>query len=387
VDAAGRILRVISSKPSIPGLNIALTIDRDLQLLAERMLKDKKGAIVAMNPTNGEILAFASKPSFDPNLFIGGMDRKEWERLVTDKDFPLQNRVISGQYSPGSVFKIVVALAGLEEDVIDPEEEILCTGEYTLGRHSYSCWRKGGHGTVNLHRALVESCDVYFYRLGKRLGVDTIAYYARMFGLGKKTGFDLDYEEEGLVPTSQWKLNNRGVPWQPGETIGMSIGQSFLLVTPIQMVRLISAVFNGGVIYQPKVIKWVGKKGQEIHEFTPTQMGQIDAKSENLQIIKDALNGVIQETHGTGVRARVRGITIAGKTGTAQVVKLDTVKDYENEEEIPIQYRDHAWFVALATEDKPQLALAILIENAGQGGGTAAAPLARELIKEYFAKK
>jgi penicillin-binding protein 2 len=298
----------------------------------------------------------------------------------------LTNRVISGQYPPGSLFKIVVAVAGLEEGAIDPEEEITCPGSYTLGNRSYSCWQKSGHGNVTLHRALVESCDVYFYKIGKRLGVDTIAYYARMFGLGKKTGIELDYEEEGLVPTSEWKLKDKGVPWQPGETISMSIGQSFLLVTPIQMARLISAIYNGGVIYQPKVIKWVGKKGEEAQEFAPTQMGQIEVKPENLQMVKDGLVGVVNESHGTGGRARVRGIKVAGKTGTVQVVTLETVKDFEEEEEIPVKYRDHAWFVALAPVDQPKMAMAILIENAGQGGSKVAAPIARELIKEYLGK-
>lgn len=385
VDAAGRILRVISSKPPVPGLNIALTIDKDLQLLAEKLLEDQKGAIVAMDPSDGEILALASSPAFDPNQFIGGIGRSEWEKMVSGKDFPLTNRVISGQYPPGSLFKIVVALAGLEEGAIDPEEEITCPGSYTLGNRSYSCWLKSGHGNVKLHRALVESCDVYFYKIGKRLGVDTIAYYARMFGLGKKTGIELDYEEEGLVPTSEWKLKNIGVPWQPGETISMSIGQSFLLVTPIQMARVISAIYNGGVIYQPKVIKWVGKKGKEAQGFAPTQMGQIEVKPENLQIVKDGLVGVVNETHGTGVRARFREIKVAGKTGTAQVVTLETVKEFEEEEEIPVKYRDHAWFVALAPVDQPKMAIAILIENAGHGGSKAA-PIARELIKEYLVK-
>lgn len=386
VDAAGRTLRVISSKSPIPGQNIALTIDKDLQGLAEKMLQDRKGAVVVMDPNNGEILTFASNPAFDPNLFIGGMGKTDWEKLVSGKSFPLQNRVISGQYPPGSVFKIIVAVAGLEEGIIDPEEEISCIGTYTLGNHSYRCWQKKGHGNVNLHRALVESCDVYFYKMGKRIGVDTIAYYARMFGLGKKTGFDLDYEEEGLVPTSQWKLNTRGVQWQPGETISMSIGQSFLLVTPIQMVRLISAMFNGGVLYQPKVIKWVRNEGEEIHTFSPTQMGRIDVKPENLEIIKNALVGVVNESHGTGSRARLRGIQVAGKTGTAQVVTLDMLKDFEEGEEIPIHYRDHAWFLAVAPADKPALAFAILIENGGHGG-SAAAPIAKELIKKYLGKK
>ncbi|MBW1805947.1 MAG: penicillin-binding protein 2, partial [Deltaproteobacteria bacterium] len=255
VDAAGRKLRVLSSKPPVPGLNIFLTIDKDLQLLAEKLLGKKKGAIVALNPGNGEILAMASSPAFDPNLFIGGIDKTEWGNLASSRDFPLQNRAVSGQYPPGSVFKIVMAVAGLEEGIIDPEEEIVCQGSYKLGTHTYRCWKKHGHGKVNFHKALKESCDVYFYKVGKRLGVDRIAYYAKMCGLGVKTNFELNYEKEGLIPTSKWKLKRWGVPWQQGETISVSIGQSFVLVTPLQQARLIAVIFNGGRIYQPKVIR------------------------------------------------------------------------------------------------------------------------------------
>jgi penicillin-binding protein 2 len=354
-------------------------------MLAEKLLENQKGAIVVMNPMNGEILAIASGPAFDPNLFIGGIGKAEWDRMVSGKGFPLTNRVISGQYPPGSLFKIIVAAAGLEEGSIDPDEEITCPGYYKLGNNRFGCWKK--HGSVKLHQALVESCDVYFYKIGKRLGVDTIAYYARMFGLGKKTGIELDNEEDGLVPTTEWKLKDKGIPWQPGETISMSIGQSFLLVTPLQMVRVISAVYNGGVIYQPRVIKWVGKKGEEVHEFTPTQMGQIEVKPENLDLIKDALMGVVNETGGSGTRARLKGIKVAGKTGTVQVVTLEAVKEFEEEEEIPTKFRDHAWFIALAPVEEPKMAMAILIENAGQGGGIVAAPVARELIKEYLGKR
>jgi len=336
VDAAGRKLKVISRKPPLPGQNIVLTIDKDLQLLAEKGLAGKKGAIVALNPKNGEILAMASSPVFNPNVFIGGIDRSQWVKIVSSKDCPLQNRAISGLYPPGSVFKIVVALAGLEEGILDPDEEVVCNGRYTLGNHTYRCWKRYGHGKVVLHRGLVESCDVYFYKLGKRLGVDTIAHYAKMCGLGRLSGFELGSEKAGLVPTSEWKLNRWGVPWQGGETISMAIGQSFLLVTPLQMARLIAAVFNGGILYEPKVIRQVGKNGNHIHEFSPKPEGRLDVKEENLERIRQALTGVVHEPHGTGSRARVKGITVAGKTGTAQVVGLEKEKAYEKGDEMPM---------------------------------------------------
>jgi len=385
VDAAGRKLKVISSKPPLPGQNIVLTIDKDLQLLAEKGLEGKKGAIVAMNPKNGEILAMASSPVFNPNVFIGGIDRSEWVKIVSSKDCPLQNRAISGLYPPGSVFKIVVALAGLEEGILDPEEEVVCNGQFTLGNHTYRCWKRYGHGKVALHRGLVESCDVYFYKLGKRLGVDTIAHYAKMCGLGRLSGFELGSEKEGLVPTSEWKEKRWGVSWQGGETISMAIGQSFLLVTPLQMARLISAIFNGGTLYEPKVIRHVGKNGNHIYEFTPKSRDRLDVKEENLELIRKALTGVVNEPHGTGSRSRVKGLTVAGKTGTAQVVGLEKEKEYENGDELPPEFLDHAWFVAIAPVENPALAIAILIENGGHGG-SAAAPIAKQLIQSYLGK-
>ncbi|MBN2059297.1 MAG: penicillin-binding protein 2 [Deltaproteobacteria bacterium] len=382
VDAAGRILRNLSSQAPIPGNNISITIDRELQALAESLLKDKKGAIVALDPNNGEILALVSKPAFDPNIFVGGIEKDEWGKVSSNKDYPLQNRAISGQYPPGSVFKIVIALAGLEEGIIDPEEELTCTGSFSLGNHTYGCWKKYGHGRVNFLRALQESCDVYFYKVGKRLGVDVIAKYANNFGLGSKTGFDLDYEKTGLVPTSDWKLRRFGVPWQAGETISMSIGQSFLLVTPIQMAGVISAVFNGGYIYQPKIIKQVGMD-ENTYDSSPVIRNKLKAKPENLALIKRALSGVVNAPHGTGSRARIEGVEVAGKTGTAQVIALDAEKSLGKDQEIPEEFRDHAWFVAIGPVEDPKLALAILIEHGGHGG-SAAAPIAKELIEKYL---
>jgi penicillin-binding protein 2 len=383
VDAAGRKLRVITRKPPVPGSNIYMTINKELQYLAEKAMKGKKGAIVAMDPNNGEILALASGPTFDPNLFIGGIAKDEWKRIVSGKDYPLQNRAISGLYPPASVFKIVVALAGLEEGVIDPKEEIFDDGKFILGDQTYLGWKKGGHGWVNLNRALVESCDIYFYNIGLRLGVDKIAQYATMFGLGKRPGFDLGGDSPGLVPTKKWKLKKWGVPWQAGETVSLAIGQSYLLVTPLQMAQLISSIFNGGYLYQPKIIQRVEKDGGELYTVAPTVTGRIRAKPENLERIRRALSGVVNEPRGTGSMARIEGVQVAGKTGTAQVVTLDLEKTYGRVEDIPTRFRDHAWFVANAEVDRPALAVAIIIENGGHGGSTAA-PIAKELIQAYY---
>jgi penicillin-binding protein 2 len=383
VDAVGRKLKVISRKPPVSGYNIGLTIDKNLQLVAEKELKDKKGAIVAMDPRTGEILAMASSPSFDPNVFLQGIDKAQWANLMSSTDHPLQNRAIAGQYPPGSTFKIVMALAGLEEGVIDPSEEIFCNGSFTLGNRTYHCWRKEGHGRVNLHRGLVESCDVYFYNVGKRLGVDRIAQYAKMCGLGRSTGFELGFEKDGLIPTSQWKLQKFGIPWQPGETMSVAIGQGYVLVTPLQMARLISALFNGGYLYQPSVIKWVGKENKKIYQFAPKVLGRLHAKEQNLALIRDALIGVVNEPHGTGYNARLKGFTVAGKTGTAQVLELGREKAVSKE--AAEEFKDHAWFVAIAPAENPVLALAILVENGGHGG-TAAAPLAKEMFEAYLGK-
>ena len=385
VDAAGRRLTVISRRPPVAGQNLGLTIDKKLQQVAEKCLKDKKGAIVALQPMTGEILAMSSSPTYDPNQFLEGLNRAEWARLVSGKEHPLQNRAVAGQYPPGSTFKIVMALAGLEEGV-DPREEVFCDGKFPFGEHTFRCWRKQGHGRVALHRALVESCDVYFYKLGKRLGIDKIHHYAKMCGLGTVSGYELGTEKEGLIPSNQWKLNRFGVPWQPGETISTSIGQSFVLVTPLQMARLISAFFNGGVLYQPKVVKWVGKDDEHVYRFTPEVSGRLKAKEQNIALIRSALIGVVNEPGGTGSKSRIKtGPIVAGKTGTAQVVALAKEKAVQQGEELPQEFKDHAWFVAIASADKPEIAVAVLVENAGHGG-SAAAPLAREMFEAFYGK-
>jgi len=383
VDAAGRRLEVISRKPPTSGLNLALTIDMDLQALAEEQLKDICGAIVALNPRNGEVLAMASSPSFDPNDFIGGLDHASWDQLVSGGQHPLQNRVISGQYPPGSIFKIPMALAGLEEGLVDPEEEVFCGGSFKLGRRTYRCWKRYGHGYVDFHRALRESCDVYFYKLGLRLGIDRIAEYSRKMGLGLPSGIQLGNERAGLIPTREWKLRRWGVPWQAGETISASIGQSFVLVTPLQAAQMIAVIFNGGVLYQPKVVLRVGKGEENAYRFEPTVKSRLGARPENLELIKNALVEVVNEPHGTGWRAKIKGCAVGGKTGTAQVVNLETEKASKEGDEVPLKFRDHAWFVSVASAEDPRIAVAVVAENSGHGG-SAAAPIAGNLMRAYL---
>lgn len=385
VNASGRILKVLYQKEAEPGANVFLTIDKDLQMLAENSLSNKVGAIVAMDPRSGEILAMASSPTCDPNDFAKGMDKRVWERLVSNPYFPLQNRVISGQYPPGSIFKIVVALAGLEEGVIDPYEKIFCGGSYTFQGREYRDWKEGGHGFVDLHRALVESCDVYFYKMGQKIGIDTIARYAKRLGLGRNTGIQIGDEQPGLIPNKAWKLKRWHVPWQDGETLSVAVGQSFALITPIQLVRCVSALFNGGILFRPRVTKRVeGDGNKTIFEFKPDISGYWDLNEENMELVKKALFGVVNEPRGTGWRARLPRIGVAGKTGTAQVIALPKDRESVEEEDIPYRFRDHAWFVAIApAAENPTIAVAILVEHSGHGGAVAA-PIAKNMLSGYL---
>jgi len=386
VDASGRRLRVLYQKAAEPGFNVYLTIDKDLQMLAEQSLKNGAGAVVAMNPRSGEVLTMASSPSFNPNDFAKGMDEEGWKRLVSNPRFPLQNRAISGQYPPGSLFKIVVALAGLEEGVIDPNEKIFCGGSYKFKGRVYRDWKEEGHGYVDLHRALVESCDVYFYKMGQRIGIDAISIYAKRLGLGFKTDLQLGDEQEGLIPNREWKLKRWRVPWQEGETLSVAVGQSFTLITPIQMVRFIAALFNGGVLFKPQVTQCVERGDKErIFNFKSVSSRHWMIKKENMELVKKALAGVVNEPHGTGKNARLDQIRVAGKTGTAQVIALPKDKDLAKERDIPYKFRDHAWFVAVAPAENPVIALAILVEHSG-AGGSVAAPIARKILERYFEK-
>jgi penicillin-binding protein 2 len=381
VDAMGRELKVMQRVEPHPGNNIFLTIDLDLQMTCETLLRGKEGVIVAMNPQNGRILAMASHPSFNPSLFAGGINHDDWEALIRNPFYPLQNRAIQGQYAPGSVFKVITAAAGLEEGVISPQEILFCGGSYRFGNRTYRCWRKGGHGKVQLHRAIVESCDVFFYQVGQRLGIDTLAKYAKGFGLGKPTEIALSDEKSGLIPSSKWKKKVYDEVWYEGETLSCAIGQGYVLVTPIQLLNVISAVANGGMLYLPEIVERIETaNGKVVKSYPPIPRGKIPLSPENLSIIREALHGVVNEPRGTGRVSRIRGMTVSGKTGTAQVISL---KDDVPEKETPYEHRDHAWFVAYAPAENPMISVAVLVEHGGHGA-SAAAPIAREVMKKYF---
>ena len=389
VDVSGRELKTIRRLPSESGNNLILTLDVKVQAELEKAMtstpeKIVNGSAVVIKVQTGEILAIASKPTFDPNEFAEGITSGSWRKLINDEMHPLQNRSIHSQYPPGSTYKIAVAYAALEEGVIDPETTIYCPGHFKLGRGRYRCWKKSGHGAMNLHDALVQSCDVYFYTLGHRMGIDTLARYAKKFGFGTPAGIGLSREKSGLVPSTQWKLKNRKKAWLLGETISASIGQGYNLVTPLQQANMMAAVANGGMLLKPYIVKRIEEPGgTTIKEFFPEIRGQIAGSSENLEVIRKALRDVVNGVRGTGKRSRLKNIIVSGKTGTVQVVRMKSNEELEKEDEVPYKYRDHAWFVAFAPYEKPEIAVAVLVEHGGHGG-TTAAPIAKKVFKKYF---
>lgn len=378
-DSLGREkgeLNSLSKKPE-RGKDISLTVDLPLQIYAEGLLGDRRGSIVAMNPKNGDILIMASHPSFDPNLFTAGLSTKEWRGLFNDTNHPMQNRAIQSQYPSGSVFKIVTAIAALNEGLINEDYSVICNGSMYFGNRNFLCWKKEGHGSVDIYRGIMNSCNVFFYNLGKRLDVNTLARYSRYFGLGEKTGVELPFEERGLVPDSEWKLKFLKKPWIKSETLFMAIGQGYLLVTPLQLARMVAGVANDGGMINPDVIYSHGKQSNNLEPLKK----EIHVKKEVFDIVKKGLINVVNG--GTGWRAKVNGITIAGKTGTAQVTSIQTAKNLKAKGEFSADLKDHAWFVAFAPAEDPQIVLSILVENGGFGGEVCA-PIAKELINFYF---
>ncbi len=394
VNVAGRVMGPpLEELEPEPGNTVVLTIDFDLQKQAAQAFQpdvlgepEKMGAVVALDPRNGDVLALVSRPAFDPNDFAGGIDALTWKRLVNDPWRPLQNRAISGQYPPGSTYKAFVAAAALQEGAVGVHQEHFCPGSFRLGRRTYRCWKRPGHGSVALHEALVRSCDVYFYNTGLELGVDRLAFFARGFGLGRSTDLALAQEKPGLVPTSWWKERRMGEPWQRGETVSIAIGQGFNLTTPLQLAVGYAAIANGGNLIRPRLLLRVETRdGAVVDGPLPEVRGRVPVDPEHLTVVRDALRGVVNEPGGTGGRSRLPDVTVAGKTGTAQVVRLKHT-EHLDEDEIPIRYRDHAWFVAFAPFEEPEIVVAVLVEHGGHGG-SAAAPIARRVLETHFAGK
>lgn len=364
VDVRGRKLGTLSRKDPILGDNLTLTIDYDLQHTAEEALGDSRGAVVVLDINTGEILAMASKPAFDPNVFVSPQRKIKIKDFFSDPRYPLVNRAISAQYPPGSQFKIVVAAAALENNLVKPLETFYCGGGYYLGRR-YACWKEQGHGWKNLEEAIIHSCNVYFYQLGLKVGAERMAEMARDFGLGQPSQIIFPHEKPGLVPDPTWKEKTLRERWHAGETVNFSIGQGYLLTTPIQLANLMAAIANSSQIYKPWVVKTIQSlDGEVTNSFEPQLIRELSLKPKTLSLLCQALEGVV--SRGTGWQARITDLRIGGKTGTAQNPHGE----------------DHAWFMSFAPVDKPTLAISVLVEHGGRGGA-AAAPIAKKIMEAY----
>ncbi len=373
VNSRGVEVELSEDQPARAGGTVDLTLSADLQAAMEEAFKDRAGSAVALDPFTGEILGLVSSPGFDPNSFSSGIDRSVWESLTRDPKTPLFNRAVQGQYAPGSLFKVVVAAAGLEEGLITPETTVYCPGYASIYGHVFKCNRAGGHGVVSLGRAIGESCNVFFYQLGARLEIERLAAYARKFGLGSVTGVDLPNEAPGLIPDPTWKERFFKAPWYPGETISVSIGQGQVLATPLQMARMMAVIANGGKLVQPHIARLVA--GKPVAYEPPRSMG---FKPSTLAAIRRGLFMAVN-AGGSAQRAQISDLIVAGKTGSAQVVSSSKLKkDVDS-----IQPR--AWFAGFAPLDNPRIVLAVLVDHGGSGG-TSAAPVALAIFERFFGR-
>lgn len=378
VNSRGRLIRELDLyREPAPGEDLALAVDLGMQRALAEGFGDNAGAAVFLDARTSEVLALDSRPAFDPNEFATHFSLERWNALMNNPRHPLQNRAVQSKYSPGSTFKVVVALAALEERVITPQTSHFCPGYTFLYKRRFSCWKEGGHGLVNLHAALQHSCNVYFYLVGKEVGIDKIAEVARRLGFGVRTGIDLPHEEAGLMPTPEWKQRATGQPWFPGETISVAIGQGAVQVTPVQMARMMQMIGSGAVPPPPRVRLLDGPAALEGAPAEPLRM-----RPESLRPVRAALRDVVN-AWGTGARARLDGVEVCGKTGTVQVVAASAGVDSQK---LPREIRDHSWFAGWAPCEQPQVAFAVFVEHGGHGGDSAA-PIARSVLQAYFRRR
>ena len=376
VDALGRPVQVMRREEPDPGAQVITTIDRRIQEAAERAMSRRAGAVVVMDPRNGDILALTSSPAFALDRFAGNLEREDWLRLVRDPMTPLMNRAVQSQYAPGSVFKVVVAAAGLQEASLTPMDRTYCNGEFHMGGWTFKDWKKGGHGHVDLRLALIHSCNIFFYQAGLKIGPEAVVRYARAFGLGAVPGGDLGGEKPGLIPVVQPGRQRHGRGWQAGDTVNISIGQGRLLVTPLQVAMMMGAVANGGILWKPRLVQRVERSdGSIAYSSSSKSTGHVDLSPAVWSFLRHALTGVVNEG-GTGSAARIPGVLVAGKTGTAQsVANSDASKG-----------QDHAWFASFAPANDPQVVVVVLVERGGKGGQVAA-PIARQVYEALFLDK
>jgi len=379
VNAYGRVIRELSKDPGKPGQEVVLTLDMAVQQAAWDRLADQSASAVVMDVHSGDIMAFISTPAYDPTQFNMGYGDKEYRALLNDPYLPLVNKAIAGLYPPGSTFKTVVAIAAMEAGV-DPSHSVHCNGAYTLGNHDFHCWKKGGHGAMDMHNAIKHSCDVYFYDTARRIGIDVIEKTAKQFGLGQSYDLDVPGEKVGVVPGRDWKLATQGVSWQQGETLITGIGQGFVLTTPLQLAVMTARIANGGYAVTPRLTRAIGGK-----LIVPKAAPKIEVRPESVAMAQGGMNGVSNEPGGTAYRSRIAepGMELAGKTGTAQVRRISKAErdtGVIKNENLEWRQRDHALFIAFAPVQAPRYAISVVIEHGGSGSG-AAAPVARDIMK------
>ncbi|MGE5525173.1 MAG: penicillin-binding protein 2 [Rhodospirillaceae bacterium] len=385
VDSGGRAIRSLSRTPPVSGANLVLKLDAKLQEMVYRSFGERRGALVAIEPETGGILAFVSKPGFDPNLFVDGIDPQNWNELNNSPDRPMVNRALAGTYPPGSTFKPYMALAALTYGKRRPEQAISDPGFFNFGGHTFRDDKVGGHGSVDMYKSIVVSCDTYYYMLANDLGIDNIARFMSQFGFGSRTGVDIPGESGGILPSSEWKMKRFKQKWYAGETVSVAIGQGYNSYTPLQLATAISTLANDGLMFRPHFVNYVEDiRTREKTYVEPKPLRQIDLKPEHIAVVKNALVGVNKE--GTGARAFATApYTSAGKTGTAQVIGIKAGEKYV-ESRVAERHRDHALFIAYAPADKPKIALAVIVENSGFGAA-AAAPIARQVFDYYLTGK
>ena len=389
VNVRGRELRQVTTRDPLPGHQIYLTIDSVLQKAAEDALADGAGSVVALDVNSGEVLAMVSRPAFDPAWFARGITSEEWRALTDNPQHPMTNKALRGQYPPGSTFKMAVALAALEAGTATPSTRVQCNGSIKLSRsYEFRCWKKEGHGSVDLHKAIKESCDVWFYKIGLETGIDSIASAAKRLGLGEQTGFPFGSERSGLIPTRAWKKRRFGTSWYDGETVISAIGQGFVLTTPMQLATMAATLANGGTVWKPQVVqKIIDLEGKTEWLFKPEKLSEAVWPPKYLTPIRKAMESVVNDVGGTAWRSRLDKVRFAGKTGTSQVIRRKTDDEEEVEEdEVPYQFRDHALFVSYAPAENPQIAVAVVVEHGGHGS-SAAAPVAKAMYDAYFSEK
>ncbi|MEQ8747720.1 penicillin-binding protein 2 [Pyruvatibacter sp.] len=385
VNAFGRVIRELAKVPGTPGDEVVLTLDMDIQRFATERVRGESASVVVMDVHSGELVAIVSAPGFDPNLFNVGLSQAEWDGLTNNELNPLVNKTLAGQYPPGSTYKMIVALAALEAGAMTPQRLVNCGGKVTLGSHDFHCWKRGGHGPVNMVQAIQQSCNVYFYELSKRVGIDKIEEMSRRFGLGDQVAMDMAGEKPGLVPSRGWKRATTGIPWQQGETLNAAIGQGYLLTTPVQLATMSARFANGGKAVRPWLVRSVGGRARPAPQAVPMGIAP-----ENMEVIQRGMDAVVNIPGGTAFRSRLplEGLAMAGKTGTALVRRIsreERARGVTQNEDLPWRFRDHALFVGYGPVANPRYAISVIVDHGG-GGSAAAAPVAKDVMTRVLTR-